>query len=82
MNTATKNKTEKVSFEDSLEKLEELVHSLESGELSLDESLKQFEEGVSLYKSCRDQLDKTEKKLSLLTDQLTQEKMSLRGEED
>lgn len=63
----------KKNFETSLEKLEELVGSLENGELSLDESINQFENGIKLYKSCRELLDKAEKKVNLLTDDLNEQ---------
>ena len=62
--------TEKQSFESSLEDLERLVSNLEDGELSLDESLKKFEEGTKLYKFCKDQLGKAEKKITKLSESL------------
>ena len=63
----------KKNFESSLEKLENLVSDLESGELSLDESIKKFEEGIKLYKSCKDILSEAESKISILTDSLNEE---------
>lgn len=66
-----------IQFEDSLQKLEDLVEQLESGELGLDESLKLFEQGVTLYKNCKEKLSTTEKKLSLLTEQMKEESMDL-----
>lgn len=60
-------------FEDSLQKLEELVEQLESGELGLEESLKLFEDGVKLYKNCKDKLSVTQKKLAQLTEQMKEE---------
>jgi exodeoxyribonuclease VII small subunit len=39
-------------FEKDLEKLEAIVEALEAGELSLDDALKKFEEGIKLYKRC------------------------------
>lgn len=62
--------TEKQSFESSLEDLERLVSNLEDGELSLEESLKKFEEGTKLYKFCKDQLGKAEKKITKLSESL------------
>lgn len=79
---ATKKKSEEVNFEQSLEKLEKLVEQLESGELGLDESLQQFEGGVKLYKVCKEKLDATEKKLSALTDQMKEEPLELKGEQE
>lgn len=66
----------KKSFEGSLEKLETIVEKLESEELSLDESIKQFEEGIKLYKSCKDLLSEAEKKVSILTESLEVEEYS------
>jgi exodeoxyribonuclease VII small subunit len=63
---------EKKSFEESLEDLEKLVEGLEQGELTLDESINKFEEGVRLYKFCKDQLGKAEKKISKLSESLNE----------
>lgn len=59
-----------VNFEQSLKDLENIVRELESGEVSLDESLKKFETGIALYKNCRSTLDKAEKKIKILSDSL------------
>lgn len=56
----------KQSFEDKLEKLETLVTQLESGDLSLDASLKQFEAGVKLARECQTALKNAEQKVSVL----------------
>ena len=48
------------SFEEAMERLEAIVTDLESGEFSLEESLKKFEEGFALGKYCRDLLDKAQ----------------------
>lgn len=63
----------KKSFEESLEKLETIVGDLEGGDLSLDGSIKKFEEGIKLYKSCKEQLAKSEQKIKVLTDSLKEE---------
>lgn len=63
----------KKSFEDSMTKLEEIVSELESGDISLDDSIKKFEEGIKLYKSCKDSLAKSEKKIKVLTESLKEE---------
>lgn len=63
----------KKNFESSLLKLETVVSSLEGGELSLDESIKKFEEGIGLYKGCKELLGEAEKKISVLTDSLKEE---------
>lgn len=56
-------------FETALKKLEEVVKKLEGGELSLDESLKAFEEGVKLAAFCSRKLDEAEKRVELLVKQ-------------
>ena len=53
-------------FEDALKRLEEIVDTLEKGELSLEKSLKIFEEGVKLSRVCNKMLDKAEKKVEML----------------
>lgn len=53
-------------FEESINKLEEIVRQLEDGNVSLDESLSLFEQGIKLSKSCQKMLDNAEKKVSVL----------------
>lgn len=55
-----------LTFEKSLEKLEGIVKKLESGELSLEDSIKAFEEGVHLAQNCGKKLDEAEKKVEIL----------------
>ncbi len=55
-----------IKFEKALSRLEKIVSELEGGELSLDESLKIFEEGVKLSKSCLKMLDDAERKVEIL----------------
>jgi len=55
------------SFEQALAELETLVESLERGELSLEESLKSFERGVELTRSCQQSLKAAEQKVRILT---------------
>lgn len=57
----------KVSFEDSMKKLEDIVASLEKGEVSLNDSLKLYEEGSKLVAECTALLDEAEQKVSLIT---------------
>jgi len=54
------------TFEEALRRLEEIVEKLESGELSLEESMALFEEGVSLTRTCGRQLEQAEQKVSTL----------------
>ena len=55
--------SKKLSFEESLAKLEEIVRHLEKGDMPLGESLKLFEEGTSLLASCNKMLDDAEQKV-------------------
>jgi exodeoxyribonuclease VII small subunit len=61
-----KKELEKKKFEEALEELEKVVERLESGELSLEESLAAFEEGIGLVKFCNQKLTEVEKKIELL----------------
>ena len=61
---AGKKKT--IDFETSLEQLEELVEQMESGELSLEDSLKAFEKGIKLTRECQEQLNNAEQKVTTL----------------
>jgi len=58
--------TKEATFEESLERLEEIVEKLESGDLSLDESLKLYEEGVGMAQSCTKRLEQAQKKIETL----------------
>jgi exodeoxyribonuclease VII small subunit len=53
-------------FEESLAQLEALVEKMESGELSLEDSLSTFEEGIKLTRSCQNALKEAEQKVQLL----------------
>ena len=53
-------------FEEAMERLENIVQSLEEGELPLEKALKVFEEGMRLLKFCSDKLEEAEKKVTLL----------------
>ena len=57
------------NFEDSLKKLETIVAQLEQGDLPLEDSLKLFEEGVSLSAVCKQELDAAEGKVQMLVKQ-------------
>lgn len=57
---------ENESFEEMMENLEKIAKDLESGELSLDESVKKFEEGMEISKKCSKTLENAEKKISIL----------------
>ena len=54
------------TFEQALEELEEIVARIEAGEVSLEESIEKYAEGIKLVELCRGILDKAEKKIQLL----------------
>jgi exodeoxyribonuclease VII small subunit len=53
-------------FEEAMERLEQIVETLESGDLALDESLKIFEEGMGLVNFCTKKLEEAEQKVTIL----------------
>lgn len=55
-------------FEKSLEQLETLVDNMERGELSLEQSLAAYEQGVGLYRRCQQALEQAELRVKLLSD--------------
>ena len=60
------NASDQASFEDSLESLHEVVEKLEDGQLSLSDSLSQYEQGVKHLKNCHAALKEAERKIELL----------------
>ncbi|MEE3478353.1 MAG: exodeoxyribonuclease VII small subunit [Methanomethylophilus sp.] len=57
---------EKLSFEESMSMLEELVKKLEGGNLDLDDSLKVYENAVALREHCRKILDESDRKVQAI----------------
>ncbi len=57
----------KKTFEAALKELEEIVREMESGDLSLENAVKKYELGMKQSKYCLDLLEKTEKKITVLT---------------
>lgn len=62
---ATRKKS--IDFEQSLKELELLVDTMESGELSLEQALKAFEQGVKLTRECQQALQSAEQKVEQLS---------------
>lgn len=58
--------SKKKSFEDNMQKLENIVAELEKGDLNLDESISKFEEGIKISKECNKMLENAEKKITIL----------------
>ena len=63
------NVDENKSFEEQIEKLENIVKELEKGDLNLDDSVAKFEEGIKISKECNEILETAEKKISILVNQ-------------
>jgi exodeoxyribonuclease VII small subunit len=58
---------EQLRFEDALERLEEIVHSLEEGDIGLNESLERYEEGVKLLRQSYELLQRAERRIEILS---------------
>lgn len=61
------DKSAEFDFEKSLQELEKLVEAMERGDLTLEESLKRFEQGIALTRACQQALAKAEQKVQILT---------------
>ena len=64
-NEAAAGKAEE-KFEILLERLRGIVRSLEGGDITLEDSLKQFEEGMTIARGCQERLTQAERKIELL----------------
>jgi len=60
--------TDKFNFNKGLLQLEEIIDKMESGELSLEDSLKYFEEGVKIHRQCHAALTDAEQRISVLSE--------------
>jgi exodeoxyribonuclease VII small subunit len=60
------NSSGKIDFEASLKELEALVEKMEQGDLSLEQSLKDFERGIALTRACQQALQEAEQKVQIL----------------
>lgn len=59
-------KNKELTFESALDRLEEIVRVLEAGNISLEEALTKFEEGIELLSFCQNKLARTEERISVL----------------
>lgn len=66
VNRLKMSKPKEEKFEVSLQKLEGIVEKLEEGDLSLEDSLKTFEEGMGLVRHCENRLNEFQKKIEIL----------------
>ena len=63
---AKSNPQKDKSFEESLQELEQIVQKLERGDISLEDSIANFQQGIELSRYCAAKLDEAEKKISIL----------------
>jgi exodeoxyribonuclease VII small subunit len=56
-----------VKFEEALKKLEKIISELEGGDLSLDEAMRLYQDGVELSRACNQRLESAKKKIEVLT---------------
>jgi exodeoxyribonuclease VII small subunit len=68
-----------VEFEQSIQALEAVVATLEKGDISLDDALKQFEKGIALTRNCQTLLKDAEKKINTLINENTSEEPNQDG---
>ena len=61
-------KKDDISFEELMEKLEEITTKLEKEQISLDDSVKLFEEGMNISKECNKKLEEAEKRITMLVE--------------
>ena len=70
----SKNELDKLSFEDTIAKLEGIVDRIESGQTPLEESLEQYETGMKMIAHCREILQKCEEKIEMISKSSSSEK--------
>ena len=59
--------SQKITFEQAMEELDEIVHKLENGQIPLEEAVKTYERGIELKKICEEKLKAAEMKIEKLT---------------
>ena len=64
---AAKGETDSLPFEEALSQLDQIVCDLEDGSVGLEESMRRFETGIKLLRSCHEILERAEQKIELLT---------------
>ena len=62
-----KKKTDKIDFESAIKELERLVEQMEQGDITLEQSLANFERGIELSRTCQKALQEAEQKVQILT---------------
>ena len=64
--TAKSDQKNKINFEKAVAELEKIVDTMESGDVSLDSSLKMYQRGIELLKSCHQQINDVQQKVEIL----------------
>jgi len=59
-------KRKSLDFENAIKELEQIVEQMEQGDISLEDSLKQFERGIELTRTCQEALQEAEQKVQIL----------------
>ncbi len=75
-----KNNLSKLSFEEAIKELGNIVGKIEQGRIPLQDSLKQYERGMALIKHCRDILQKAEKRIEKISKEQESEDSSQKSE--
>ncbi len=71
-----KNNISKLTFEQAIRQLTDIVGKIEQGEIPLQDSLNQYEKGMALIKHCKDILQKAEKRIEKISEEKKQEDQS------
>ncbi len=78
----TPQPAETFDFEKALQELETLVERMEHGDLSLEQSLKDFERGIELTRACQGALKEAEQKVRILVERDGQQELAPFGDDD
>lgn len=73
----TRKKEDEVSFEQAMERLDEIVSSMEGERMSLEDMVRSYEEGVSLLRVCRNRIDTAKRRVEMITADLEGNKAAL-----
>ncbi len=76
------NDEQQLNFEEAFQRLEELVHTLEEGKLSLEDTRRLYEEGMGLARQCNRMLNATELRITELRDSFMEEMSESESEND
>lgn len=71
-------KSDEPSFEDAMQRLDEIVSAMESDKMPLEEMIHRYEEGVVLLKACRQHIETARRRVELITQDIDSGKTSLK----